>query len=223
MAEIKRLQAPSAPSIPMPPDTYSRSHLEVHDNVLRLFFNRLQQNLAALFGNLGGKYLNTPFITAYDTTDQYAGGNNTPTKVAWNNGTVNGFTLSGGAAYAEQSGVYKIDYSLQLINTANASHDVTVWLRVNGVDVVGSGSKFSLPARKSTGAPSYLLAYSHVTYEMNADDYVELWWATDVAYNPTGPVDGVYIAFEPAQTTPYAHPSVPSALGTITFVSALQA
>lgn len=223
MAEVTRLQSPASPNLPLAPVQYSPQHYDVLNNVLRLYFNRLDQNLTALFNNTGGRYLNMPYITAYDTTDQYAGGNDTPTKVEWSDGTVNGFRLDNGAAYADQAGVYKIDYSLQLVNTANASHDVTVWLRVNGVDVVGSASKFSLPARKSTGAPSYLVAYSHITYTMNADDYVELWWATDQAYNPVGPVDGIYIAYEAAQTSPYAHPSVPSALGTITFVSAPQA
>jgi hypothetical protein len=223
MAELIRLQSAPSPNLPIAPNQYSTQHYDVLNNVLRLYFNRLDQNLTALFGNTGGKYLNIPYITAYDTTDQYAAGNNTPTKVAWNTGVVNGFTLQSGAAYAEQSGVYKIDYSLQLINTNNVIHEVTVWLRVNGVNVVGSASKFTVAARKSAGVFTYLVAYSHVTYEMNANDYVELWWATDQAYNPVGPVDGIYIAFEPAQTVPYAHPSVPSAVGTITFVSAPQA
>ena len=223
MAELKRLQSTPAPNLPVAPNQYSIQHFDILSNVLRLYFNRLDQNLTALFSNLGGKYLNNPYITAYDTTDQYAAGNNTPTKVAWNTGTVNGFRLQSGAAYADQAGVYKIDYSLQLANTANAAHDVTVWLRVNGVDVVGSATKFTLPARKSAGVPTYLVAYSHITYEMNTDDYVELWWATDQAYNPVGPVDGVYIEYQAAQTVPYAHPSIPSALGTITFVSAPQA
>lgn len=223
MAEVTRLQAPSAPNLPLAPIDYSQQHYDVLNNALRLYFNRIDQDLAALFSNTGGRYLNIPYITAYDTTDQYATANNTPTKIAWNTGTVNGFRLQSGAAYANQAGVYKIDYSLQLANTANAAHDVTVWLRVNGVNIVGSATKFTLPARKSAGVPSYLVAYSHVTYEMNANDYVELWWATEQAYNPTGPVDGVYIAFEPAQTSPFAHPSVPSSLGTITFVSAPQA
>lgn len=223
MARANRLQSPAAPNLPIAPSQYSREHYDVLNNALRLYFNQLDQTLRALYGNIGGGYINAPYITAYDTTDQYAGGNNTPTKVAWNTGTVNGFRLVSGAAYADQAGVYKIDYSLQIANTANAAHDITVWLKVNGNDVVGSATKFTLPSRKSAGVPSYLVAYSHITYEINADDYVELWWATDLAYNPVGPVDGVYIAYEPAQTTPYAHPSVPSSLGTITFVSALQA
>jgi hypothetical protein len=50
---------------------------------------------------------------------------------------------------------------------------------------------------------------------------VELYWATEKAYNPVGPVDGVYMFNDTAQTSPYARPSIPSAIGSIVWVSAL--
>lgn len=226
MGQATRLQSPASPNLPVAPTQYSPQHYDVLNNVLRLYFNRIDQSLTALFNNTGGRFLNMPYITAYDTTDQYADGNNDPTKVTWSDGTVNGFRLISGAAYADQAGVYKIDYSLQLANTANVVHDVVVWLKVNGTDVPASASRFTLPARKNSTTPSFVVAYSHITYTMNANDYVELWWATDQAYNPVGPVDGIYILHEDPKTDPpdpYDLPSVPSALGTITFVSAPQA
>jgi hypothetical protein len=61
--------------------------------------------------------------------------------------------------------------------------------------------------------------YSTVMFEMEVGDKVALWWATDKAYSTTGPVDGVYMEYIPAQTSPYAHPAIPSAIGAITFVS----
>ena len=119
--------------------------------------------------------------------------------------------------------IYKIDYSLQFANTANAAHDVYVWLEVNGgTQVPNSTSKFTLPARKSAGVYSFVVAYSSVTFEVTGGDEVKLYWATDQAYNPVGPVDGVYMEYIPAQTVPYAHPAAPSAIGSITFVSDLR-
>jgi hypothetical protein len=166
--------------------------------------------------------LEFPHIAASDTTDQYATASDTPTIIKWNTlDSAKGFTLASNAATATYTGVYKIDYSLQYANTANAAHDVVVWLRINGFDVAGSASKFTLPARKSAGVPSFILAVSFVGFSLNAGDDVELYWATDLAYNPIGPVDGVYMEFAPVQTVPYPHPSVPSAIGTITFVSAV--
>ena len=83
-------------------------------------------------------------------------------------------------------------------------------------------TKFTIPARKSAGNPSYVCGYSEVVFELNANDTVSLWWATDQAATSGGGL-GVYIIAEPAQTVPYPHPSIPSAIGSITFVSALQA
>jgi hypothetical protein len=227
MAELKKLQAPAAPNLPIAPTTYNGQHFDVLNNVFRLYFNQLDTALKALFNVNGGKYISNPHIAASDTTDQYASGNNVATKVRWNSlESGSGFTLNiTNTATAQQGGIYKIDYSLQLVNTDNTAHDVVVWLEVtNGgtTQVPNSASKFSVPARKSAGVPSFVVAYSSITFEMVTNEEVALYWATDKAYNPTGPVEGVYMEALPAQVSPYAHPAAPSAIGTITFVSAPQ-
>ena len=226
MAELKRLESPAAPNLPIAPTTYSSQHFDILNNVLRLYFNRLVDAIKALFGTAGGKYLQFPHISASDTTPQYALGNNVPTMVRWNYLESNiGFALNpDGTATAQQAGIYKIDYSLQFANTDNVAHDIFVWLEVTngGVhQVPRSTSKFTIPARKSAGVPTFLVAYSSITFQMNTDDRVALWWATAIAYNPTGPVNGIYMEYIPAQTIPYAHPAAPSAIGTIVFVSAI--
>lgn len=220
MPELNKLEAVAPPNLINAPGAYTPNHFDKYSNVLRLYFTRISSSLRALFGANGGKYLSFPYVSAYDTTNQYASASNTPTKVAWNTLVGgNGFTLNPTAsATAQQSGTYKIDYSLQFVNTNNAQEDVYVWLKINGVNLAGSMSKFSIPARKSVGVNGYIVAYSHVTYDMYADDYVELWWQTTTAYNPVGPVNGVYME---NITAPGSVPEAPSALGTITFVSAL--
>jgi hypothetical protein len=86
--------------------------------------------------------------------------------------------------------------------------------------VPNSATIFTLPARKSAGVPSYVAAYSEVTFEVNAGDVVELWWATDLAATSGGGL-GIYIFHDAAQTSPYARPAIPSVIGSITFVSRL--
>lgn len=181
------------------------------------------QSNASLFTG-SGREINFPHIAASDSTDQVAGGDDTPTVVAWN--TLDsglGWTLnSPGSATADYAGVYKITYSLQFINTANAIHYAYVWLQVNGNDVDNSTTAFMIPARKSAsvGEEGYLCAYSEVTFAIEVGDEIELYWATDLAGNPVGPVDGVYIYHEAAQVAPYARPAIPSAIGSIVYVSA---
>lgn len=212
-----------APALPTSPAEYDQQRTDQLNYSLRLYFNNLDNYLSTLSGPIGGGVLGLPHIAASDSTDQYADANDDPTVVKFNTlDSGNGFTLAApGTATCQVSGVYKITFSAQLANTANAIHDAVFWLKVNDVNVANSTTIFTLPARKSSGAPSYVAGYSEVTFVVNAGDDIALWWATDLAYNPTGPVDGVYIFHDAAQTSPYARPAVPSVIGSITFVSAL--
>jgi hypothetical protein len=195
-------------------------------NTLRLYFNTIDNFGQQFTGETGGSYIRFPFIEALDSGTQYATGDNTPTIVNWDTTSFgNQFTLNvGNTATAQLSGIYKITYSLQFANDANGVHDAVVWLRVNGstsaADVANSTTNFSIPARKSAGVPSFVCGYSEVVFALNAGDEVGLWWGTDLAAT-SGGVEGVYIYSEVAQTTPMAYPATPSAIGSITFVSAL--
>jgi hypothetical protein len=211
-----------APALPLPPVDYEQAQQDQFQNALRLYFNRLDSFLSELSGNQGGGLLGFPYIAASDSTSQYATGNNTPTKVVWDSADeLNGWTLDpSGYASPNYSGVYNIAYSLQLANTANAIHNANVWLKVNGADVPKSASKFTLQARKSALVYNFVVAYSSIVFEAAIGDEIELWWATDQAATSGGGA-GIYMQAEAAQTTPFAHPSVPSAIGSITFVSAI--
>lgn len=218
---MARLNPTKAPNLAIAPTEYARQHFDLLNSLLRLYFNQIDAVFANILGTLGGKVIEFPHIAASGTADQYALGDDTPTVVGWDtleSGV--GFTLNApGSATAEQSGYYKIDYSLQFANTANAAHDVFVWLQVNGDPVADSSSKFTIPARKANNEPSFIVAYSSVTFLINAGDEIELVWATDKAYNTTGPVDGVYMEHIDAITSPYERPANPAAVGSIVFVS----
>ena len=216
-----------SPALPLPRELYNRQYFDQFIRVFTLYFNQLDSTtpLQNDYYVGGGWLLTIPHISASDSTDQVAGGDDTPTVVEWNTlDSSFGWTLAApGTATAGYDGVYKITYSLQFINTANAVHYATVWIKVNNNDVADSATIFTVPARKSAtpGEEGYLAAYSEATFSMNAGDEVELYWATDLAGDPTVPTNGVYIFHDAAQTTPFARPAIPSAIGSITFVSAL--
>ena len=217
---------PRAPNLPVGPEQYETRYMDQLTNTLRLYFNTIDNFGQQFTGETGGSYIRFPFIEALDSGTQYATGDNTPTIVNWDTTSFgNQFTLNvGNTATAQLSGIYKITYSLQFANDANDAHDAVVWLRVNGstsaADVANSTTNFSIPARKSAGVPSFVCGYSEVVFALNAGDEVGLWWGTDLAAT-SGGVEGVYIYSEVAQTTPMAYPATPSAIGSITFVSAL--
>jgi hypothetical protein len=219
-----------APALPLPAPDYDAVQSNVTIRALRLYFNLLDRFLAntvldSLNGGVGGNGITFPHIAASDSTDQIAGGNNTATGVKFN--TLNsgfGWTLnSPGSATAAVAGVYRITFRLQFINTSNAIHYATVWLKVNNADVANSTSIFSITARKSAspGEEGYLAIYSEATFTVQVGDEIELYWATDLAGNPTTPTNGVYIYHDAAQVSPFARPAIPSASGSITWVSAI--
>ena len=217
MAET--LRPPKGPNLPVATVDYSQDYQNQFSNVLRLYHNTIDNTLTVLLENNGGRYLNFPHIAASDSTNQYASGDNVATLVQWGTEESDGgFDLAGGAATALYSGVYRIDYSLEFVNTDNAVHDVIVWLKVNGSNVPRSATKFTIPSRKSIGNNGYLCAVSFVVFEVVAGDAITLYWETDKAYSTVGPIDGVYMYATAANAI---HPAIPSAVGSITFVSEL--
>lgn len=225
-----RIINPAPPNLPLGTEQYERRYQDQFANVLRLYFNQLSNALATLFGVDGGGVVSFPHIAASYSTTQYATADNTPTIVKWGTlDTGSGFTLNANnTATALVSGIYKITYSLQFANDNNTAHDAIVWLRIDGTsatssdDAPNSTTIFTLPARKSAGVPSYVCGYSEVVFSLNAGDSVGLWWGTDKAAT-SGGTAGVSIYAQAAQTSPMTYPATPSALGSITFVSALPA
>jgi plastocyanin len=215
------LRPPKAPNLLVAPIVYDQSYIDQLTNALRLYFNQIDNGMASLLSTTGGSSLSLPHIAASDNADQLATASNTPTEVKWDTLESGlGWTLNApGTATADISGVYTIRYSLQLANTDNAQHDAAVWLKVNTVDVANSTTIFTVPARKSAGVFSYVCAYSEATFQVEAGDTISLYWATGQAYDTSPATDGIYIEYIAAQTSPYARPAVPSAIGSITFVS----
>lgn len=209
----------TAPNLILAPREYDQRIQDQLTNELRLYFNRLNTYLNSLADTSGGSGLSFPHIVAYSNAEQFAGGDDTPTLVAFNNALNNvGFIFNpDGTASALHSGTYKVEYRLQALNTDNVVHDVVVWMQVNGVDVPDSATKYSIPARKSATEFTYNVLASFISYRTEADDKFALYWATNQAYE-SGVQDGVYLEYEAAQTSPYEHPEIPSAYGVIQYI-----
>jgi hypothetical protein len=116
-----------------------------------------------------------------------------------------------------QQGIYNVSYSIQFKNTTNDQQDIDIWLRYNGTDIANSNSRFSIPARKSSGNPSHLIAVTPIVVDIPADNgYIEIMWRVENT--------GVSVEHFPAVAaspgvTP-AIPATPSAIIGITHVSA---
>lgn len=219
----RRLRKPPVPNLPLADETYSRYYQDQLNSVLRLFFTLLAAVLDALLGTRGGKYLEFPHAAIQRTTDKLFTAN-TATQITFDqNDFLSGCVNDGtDGIVVEQAGIYNYQFSVQFANTATQIHTAWIWLRVNNVDLPGTASKYDVPGKHGS-SDGYLIAACNFYVELQEGDYVSLYAAVDQAYSPTVPSTGIYMEAYAAQTTPFAHPAVPSVVATLSFVSALPA
>ena len=110
------------------------------------------------------------------------------------------------------SGIYNYQFSVQFANTSATIYNAFIWLRKNGVDLAGTGSKFDIPG-KHGGSDGYLIAACNFYVQLAAGDTVEMWAAVENA--------AVYMEAYAAQTSPFAMPAIPSVVATLSFVSSV--
>jgi len=210
-----RIINPAPPNLPLGPNEYERRYQDQFANILRLYFNQLQNALAEITGNAGGKYLAFPYGAFSDFTDQ---------TTTINTATLMGLSVTdfsnevslqtGSKITVANAGVYNLQFSVQLQNLDNAPQDVFIWLKQNGTDITGSTGLVGMPARKSAGVPFHDIKGWNYFLSMNANDYVQIYWSTTNA--------SVTIETYAASGTP-TKPSTASVVATLSFVSALSA
>ena len=201
------------PRLPNAPLQYETRFHDLHSDVLRLYFNQLSGNLNALTGTRGGQYLNFPYAAIQRNTDKTFTVN-TATQITFDqNDFINGCENDGtDGIRVQQSGIYNYQFSVQLRNSDTQIHSAWIWLRINNVDVAGTGSKFDVIS-KHGGVDGFVIAAANFYVPLEANDTVEMWAAasnTAVTFDAT-----------PAQTSPFVMPSIPSVVATLSFVSSI--
>jgi len=127
--------------------------------------------------------------------------------------TFNTTDVSDGVVLANNSqlvvpvdGVYNFQWSGQFQNVENSIQDVTVWLRIDGVDVPGSAGFISLAARKTAQIFDKSIVGWNYFLTLLANQYVEIVWLPSIAT--------ITVPAYPASVSP-AHPSTASVIVTV--------
>jgi hypothetical protein len=215
MTSKNRIITPAPPNLPLGTDTYERRYQDQFTNVLRLYFNQLQNAFGELFGPTGGKYVAFPYGAFSDFTSQTTTANTATLMALDTTDFSSQVTLvTGSKITVANPGIYNLQFSAQVQNTSNAPHDIFIWLKQNGTDIAGSTGKVGLPARKNPGDPFHDIKGWNYFLSMNAGDYVQIYWSTDNT--------GVSIQTYAASGSP-TKPSTASVVATLSFVSALPA
>ena len=225
-----------AAPLPNPPTQYDPQYIRQMIRVIETYFSQLDSNTPNYAqsytaddffgGNLHGNGVDVyvPYNQFYSSVDQTAAAIDQAYAVRLENTSfTNGIYISGvnnTRVTFTEPGIYTMMYSLSFTNPTNETQEVDIWFRYyNGsttVDVPASNSRFTIPARKSTGSPSYLVAVTpFMGYAEAAGAWVEVMWRVS---NTSVVMEYLPAVAYSAGVTP-AIPATPSAIVDVTFVS----
>ena len=207
---VTDLRPPSQPRLPVATLDYDPSYINGLNSILRLYFNQLDNAFASLLDSSGGVYLRNPYGAFSDYNNQTTTANTATLMGLTTTDFSNGVTISSSKITVENAGIYNLQFSTQFINTAVQLHDVSIWLRQNGTDIVGSTGFISIP-NSHGGIEGHSITGWNYFLSMAANDYVEIYWSTTNA--------AVSIATYAASTGP-VRPSTASVVATMSFASA---
>ena len=281
-----QLRGVVAPNLPIASSQYSQQYTDEYSNVLRLYFNQLDNFTNAIASNTGGSLLKFPNgafyqdgvttlttgISNVSTTDIVVGstadfaltsggiiigteiigytgktatsftgitrGMYGSTKAAHTAGAVitEAQTLASATVAAPVtilkatasnqvsldttdktkivfavSGYYNIQFSVQMLSYDGTIDNVTLWFRLNGVDIPYSAGVATIPAVHGGVAGTAIISWNLVQ-PINAGDYMQLLFSS---------VTGNTVCATYAPGTAPVTPASPSVIITATFVSAL--
>jgi hypothetical protein len=154
----------------------------------------------------------TPYLAVQDTTDQSAANTTTAYIMSFNTTdySLGASLVDNTKLKVDYSGLYNIQFSVQLRNTTNDVQSIDIWFKKNGTNIDNSNSVFGIKPRKSSGADSQMIAALNFFVALQKDDYIEIAWrVSDVDVN---------IEHFAAQTTP-DRPVTPSIIATMAYLS----
>ena len=157
-----------------------------------------------------------PYGAFQDTTDQTATTATNEYIISCNTTDYsNGVTVESTNKFRVKSyGIYNIAFSIQFANTNVAIQDVDIWFKKGSgsgasSNIAGSNSKFSVP-NSHGGTDGHLIAALNFFTELQADDYIQLAWASTNS--------DCKIEHLPTQSNP-TRPSTPSVIITVNYVA----
>lgn len=196
MSKILNVRLPNAPSLDYSPEQFNQLVRSLEQVIFQLnttYTPYISEagvsqmgwmmgaaGASGIAGQQGAQQLVVPHATFISDQDQTA--TSVATAYAF---TCNSTVYSEGIYLAnstkvtvDQAGIYNLQFSVQLANDDNDGQDVSIWFRKNGTDIANSNSDFGLPARKSAGTPSRLIAALNFYVDLDPKDYIEVMWRT---------------------------------------------
>ena len=212
VVSLDSIESPGVPALPLAPVAYDQRYQDTSNNILRQYYTTLRNVFQSLLSEDGGRFIRFPYGAFSSGVDQSTIANTATLMTLNTTDFANGVSISSSKITVAIGGIYNLQFSVQLENTDNAPQDVYIWLKQNGVDIVGSTGIVGMPARKGVGDPFHSIYGWNYFVSMTAGQYIEIYWSTTNA--------NVTIQYYPASASP-TKPATQSVVATMTFVSAL--
>ena len=210
------LSTSTSPRLPTAPQQYETRFHDQHSDVLRLYFDRLNNNLNSLTGVNGGQYIQNPHAMLMSDQDQANAGITVANQLSFNQPVIQqGIEVRNtDEIWFDQAGQYLVTFTLQVSNRGNAVQEFEVWAGYNGTNYPLSNTRFDVPARKSVSVYGHAVpAITGIFTVTNpATEYLTIkWWASST---------DVFLEHYPVNTSP-TRPAIPSVIMTINLISRL--
>ena len=204
------------PRLPIAPEQYETRFHNQHSDVLRLYFDRLNNNLNSLTGVNGGQYIQTPHAMLMSDQDQANAGITVANQLSFNQPVIQqGIEVRNtDEIWFEQTGQYLVTFTLQVSNRGNAVQEFEVWAGYNGTNYPLSNTRFDVPARKSSTVWAHIVpAVTGIFTVQDPDtEYLTIkWWASST---------DVFLEHYPTNTSP-TRPAISSVIMTVNLISRL--
>ena len=170
----------AAPNLPLAPIEYTPQYIDQLNNVLRLYFNRLDAILAQLrvSGAIDPGLINNPNGLFFSTVDQTLAAADTGYPITFNQTYLsNNVALQSGSTSKVEvsvSGVYNFQLSVQLKSTNASGKDVQIWIN-RGTSTIG----YSSHLYTIEGADNHFNVAWNFDIDLAAGEYIEMYWGAD--------------------------------------------
>jgi hypothetical protein len=201
----------AAPNLPLAPFEYDRLYADQLNNVLRLYFNRLDAILNQLktSDDIDPANVNFPNGLFFNTADQTLAAVDTGYPITFNQTYLNNFvalqTASTSKIEVAVSGIYNFQLSAQLKSTNASAKDVQIWIKRGTTTIGYSGHRYTVE-----GSDNHMNVNWIFDIDLAVGEYIEMYWGADDT-NVT--MEAI------AASAPY--PAVASAVMAVNFVARL--
>ncbi len=217
-----RLKPSKAPRIPIAAPEYDPNVINATNNILRQYFNEVDNNVGTMLGPDGGRFFSAPYGSFYDTTTHTALVN-TATSMTLNSQDVaqQVSIVDGYKVTVVYPGIYNMQFSVQVENSTADDQELDIWIRQlnrDGTpyfapdgDLPGSTGAITIVKKHGSTNGATIAGWNYFL-TMQGGDYIQMMYSVTDA--------GVTLPSRLPQTGP-VRPGTSSVVLTMTFVSAL--